>query len=194
MAKKLKKLVVDNQLATTIRDSAQQIWLAGLGAYGKAQEEGNKVFDALVREGEAIQAKTRKVAEDKVSEMAAKATGTWDKLEQVFENRVSKALNSLGVPTKSDIEDLAARVAVLTTEVEKLNGGTPIVVEKAVKAVKAAPKRVRTAAEAVAEAVTEAVEAAEEAVVAPVQAAVAKKPARRSTKAAKPAAAEEAAA
>jgi poly(hydroxyalkanoate) granule-associated protein len=194
MAKKLKKLVVDNQLATTIRDSAQQIWLAGLGAYGKAQEEGNKVFDALVREGEAIQAKTRKVAEDKVSEMAAKATGTWDKLEQVFENRVSKALNSLGVPTKSDIEDLAARVAVLTTEVEKLNGGTPIVVEKAVKAVKAAPKRVRTAAEAVAEAVTEAVEAAEEAVVAPVQAAVVKKPARRSTKAAKPAAAEEAAA
>ena len=190
MAKKLKTLVVDNQLATTIRDSAQQIWLAGLGAYGKAQEEGNKVFDALVREGEAIQAKTRKVAEDKVSEMAAKATGTWDKLEQVFENRVSKALNSLGVPTKSDIEDLAARVAVLTTEVEKLNGGTPIVVEKAVKAVKAAPKRVRTAAEAVAEAVTEAVEAAEEAVVAPVQAAVAKKPARRSTKAAKPAAAE----
>jgi len=194
MAKKLKTLVVDNQLATTIRDSAQQIWLAGLGAYGKAQEEGNKVFDALVREGEAIQAKTRKVAEDKVSEMAAKATGTWDKLEQVFENRVSKALNSLGVPTKSDIEDLAARVAVLTTEVEKLNGGTPIVVEKAVKAVKAAPKRVRTAAEAVAEAVTEAVEAAEEAVVAPVQAAVVKKPARRSTKAAKPAAAEEAAA
>jgi poly(hydroxyalkanoate) granule-associated protein len=194
MAKKLKKLVVDNQLATTIRDSAQQIWLAGLGAYGKAQEEGNKVFDALVREGEAIQAKTRKVAEDKVAEMAAKATGTWDKLEQVFENRVSKALNSLGVPTKSDIEDLAARVAVLTTEVEKLNGGTPIVVEKAVKAVKAAPKRVRTAAEAVAEAVTEAVEAAEEAVVAPVQAAVVKKPARRSTKAAKPAAAEEAAA
>jgi len=194
MAKKLKTLVVDNQLATTIRDSAQQIWLAGLGAYGKAQEEGNKVFDALVREGEAIQAKTRKVAEDKVAEMAAKATGTWDKLEQVFENRVSKALNSLGVPTKSDIEDLAARVAVLTTEVEKLNGGTPIVVEKAVKAVKAAPKRVRTAAEAVAEAVTEAVEAAEEAVVAPVQAAVVKKPARRSTKAAKPAAAEEAAA
>ncbi len=187
MAKKLKTLVVDNQLATTIRDSAQQIWLAGLGAYGKAQEEGNKVFDALVREGEAIQAKTRKVAEDKVAEMAAKATGTWDKLEQVFENRVSKALNSLGVPTKSDIEDLAARVAVLTTEVEKLNGGTPIVVEKAVKAVKASPKRVRKAAEAVAEAVTEAVE---EAVVAPVQAAVAKKPARRSTKAAKPAAAE----
>jgi poly(hydroxyalkanoate) granule-associated protein len=122
MVKKLKALGSENQLAATIRDSAQQIWLAGLGAFAKAQQEGNKVFDALVREGEAIQQKTRKVAEDKVSEMAAKATGTWDKLEQVFEDRVSKALNSLGVPTKKDIEALTKRVAALTAEVEKLNG------------------------------------------------------------------------
>lgn len=123
MAKKLKSIVADSNLSSTIRESAQQIWLAGLGAFAKAQEEGNKVFEALVREGEAIQAKTRKVAEEKVSEMAAKATGTWDKLEQVFENRVAKALNSLGVPTKADIDALAKRVAQLTAEVEKLNKG-----------------------------------------------------------------------
>ncbi len=122
MAKKLKALAADTNLSETIRDSAQQIWLAGLGAFAKAQAEGNKVFDALVREGESIQSKTRKVAEDKVTEMAAKATGTWDKLEQVFENRVAKALSSLGVPTKSDIEALTKRVAQLTAEVEKLNG------------------------------------------------------------------------
>lgn len=122
MTKKLKSVGADSNLSATIRESAQQIWLAGLGAFAKAQAEGNKVFDALVREGEAIQAKTRKVAEDKVTEMAAKATGTWDKLEQVFENRVAKALNSLGVPTKRDIDALAKRVAELTAEVEKLNG------------------------------------------------------------------------
>ncbi len=122
MVKKLKSLAEnDTKLSSTIRDSAQQIWLAGLGAFAKAQEEGNKVFDALVREGESIQSKTRRVAEDKVTEMAAKATGTWDKLEQVFENRVAKSLNSLGVPTRSDIEALSARVAELTAEVEKLN-------------------------------------------------------------------------
>lgn len=127
MAKKLKSVGSDSNLSQTIRESAQQIWLAGLGAFAKAQAEGNKVFDALVREGEAIQAKTRKVAEDKVTEMAAKATGTWDKLEQVFENRVAKALNSLGVPTKKDIDALAKRVAELTAEVEKLNGGATAV-------------------------------------------------------------------
>lgn len=121
--KKLKSVGRDSQLSATIRESAQQIWLAGLGAFAKAQEEGNKVFDALIREGEAIQKRTRKITEDKVTEMAAKATGTWDKLEQVFENRVARALNSLGVPTKDDVAALAKRVAELKAEVEKLNRG-----------------------------------------------------------------------
>lgn len=121
VVKKLKSVGVDSQLSATIRDSAEQIWLAGLGAFAKAQEEGTRVFDALIREGEAIQKKTRKVTEDKVTEMAAKATGTWDKLEQVFENRVARSLNSLGVPTKDDVAQLAQRVAELKAEVEKLN-------------------------------------------------------------------------
>ena len=137
VAKKLKSVGMDSQLSATIRDSAQQIWLAGLGAFAKAQEEGTKVFDALIREGEAIQKKTRKVTEDKVTEMASKATGTWDKLEQVFENRVARSLNSLGVPTKNDVAQLAKRVAELKAEVEKLN--------KAAKP-KAATKPVRRAA------------------------------------------------
>lgn len=121
VAKKLKSVGQDSQLSATIRESAQQIWLAGLGAFAKAQQEGNKVFDALIREGETIQQKTRKVTEDKVTEMAAKATGTWDKLEQVFETRVARSLNSLGVPTKDDVAALAKRVAELKAEVEKLS-------------------------------------------------------------------------
>ena len=54
MAKKLNALagsVTDNQLTSTIKESTQQIWLAGLGAYAKAQEEGGKIFEALVQEG-----------------------------------------------------------------------------------------------------------------------------------------------
>lgn len=124
MVKKLKQLaggVSESQLSTTIKESAQQIWLAGLGAFAKAQEEGGKVFEALVKEGEALQAKTRKVAEDKVVEMTSKATGTWDKLEQVFEDRVARALHSLGVPTQQDVQTLSRRVAELTEVVQKLN-------------------------------------------------------------------------
>ncbi len=141
VVKKLKSAGQDGQLSATIRESAQQIWLAGLGAFAKAQQEGNKVFDALVREGESIQKKTRKVAEDKVTDMAAKATGTWDKLEQVFENRVARSLNSLGVPTKADVDTLAKRVAELKAEVAKLNGGAA----KAAKPKVAMAKPARTA-------------------------------------------------
>ena len=145
MVKKFKALS-ENQLAQTVRESAHQIWLAGLGAYSKAQEEGNKVFDALIREGEAIQKKTRKVTEDKVTEMAAKATGTWDKLEQVFEGRVARALNSLGVPTKADVAALSKRVAELKAEVEKLNGtATRAAKPKAAPARKPAVKVVKAA-------------------------------------------------
>ena len=126
MVKKLKALAggaAEGQFAQTVKDSAQQIWLAGLGAFAKAQAEGMKAFENLVKEGEARQSFVRKVASDKVTEMTGKASGTWDKLEQVFEDRVARSLNSLGVPTKKDIETLSKRVAELTDVVQKLNGG-----------------------------------------------------------------------
>ncbi len=145
MVKKLKSVGKDSQLSATIRESAQQIWLAGLGAFAKAQQEGNKVYDALIREGEAIQQKTRKVTEDKVTEMAAKATGTWDKLEQVFENRVARSLHSLGVPTRDEVATLTRRIAELKVELDKLNTAKPkAAAAKPVRraAAKAAPKKV----------------------------------------------------
>jgi poly(hydroxyalkanoate) granule-associated protein len=128
MVKKLKSIAGgagDNQFAQTVKDSAQQIWLAGLGAFVKAQAEGMKAFNTLVKEGETLQSRTSKVASAKVAQAAAKASGTWDKLEQVFEDRVARSLSSLGVPTKKDIETLSKRVAELTEVVQKLNGAKP---------------------------------------------------------------------
>jgi len=136
MVKKLKKLSKrssDSHLAATVRESAQQIWLAGLGAWGKTREEGVKVFDALVKEGRGIESRTRKLAgarvglvtgqvEKAASGAQAKATATWDKLEHVFEQRVARALHQLGVPTKKEIEKLTARVEELTASVQKLGG------------------------------------------------------------------------
>jgi len=136
MVKKLNALAggaADSQLAQTVRDSAQQIWLAGLGAFAKAQAEGSKVFDKLVKEGETVQSRTRKVATEKVTEMAGRATGTWDKLEQVFEDRVARSLSSLGVPTKKDIETLSKRVAELTEVVQGLSGAKPAPRRRAAK-------------------------------------------------------------
>ena len=122
-------------LSGTVKESAQQIWLAGLGAFAKAQEEGGKVFESLVKEGTAIQRKTQAAAEEKISEatsrmatmatdISSRASGQWDKLENIFEDRVSKALNKLGVPSAKDIEVLIARIDELNRNVSKLSAKT----------------------------------------------------------------------
>lgn len=135
MVKRLKDIAAassDSKLADTVRDSAQQIWLAGLGAFSKAQEEGVKVFDALVKEGKGLEAKTRKMTEKGVGDVTeqmnkaahtatTKANAAWDKLEQVFEDRVARSLNSLGVPTSKDIQSLQSRVESLSAAVASLN-------------------------------------------------------------------------
>jgi poly(hydroxyalkanoate) granule-associated protein len=133
MVKKLKALAAgnDTQLITTIRESASQIWLAGLGAFAKAQEGGGKVFEALVKEGEDVQDRAKKVADERFTEVKAKATESWDKLEQVFEDRVARALHSLSVPSKRDIDALSERVHELTAATRKLSAtiGHPVQVK-----------------------------------------------------------------
>jgi len=120
VAKKLKDFQNENQIVKMVKDSAHQIWLAGLGAFSKAQEEGSKLFETLVKEGQEVEARTKKVSGENVEEARAKTSGTWDKLEQVFEDRVSRALNQLGVPTRNDIQELADRVEELSRNVKEL--------------------------------------------------------------------------
>ena len=123
MGKKLKHLAgnqIDGQLVAAIRDSANQIWLAGLGAFAKAQEGGTKLFETLVEEGEKVQKRATKAAGDTIAEVKEQATGTWGKLERVFEDRVSQALHGLNVPTKKDVDALSRRVSELTVATKKL--------------------------------------------------------------------------
>ena len=130
-------------LSGAIRESAQQIWLAGLGAFSKAQEEGGTVFETLVKEGLTIQRKTQSAAEERINEatsrvshmasdISSKAAGQWDKLETLFEERVAKALGKLGVPSARDIEGLLERIDSLTSQVQSL-GGQPAPVRKTAK-------------------------------------------------------------
>jgi poly(hydroxyalkanoate) granule-associated protein len=142
MVKKLKKMaerqsasasgLLDSQLAQSVKESAQQIWLAGMGAFAKAQEEGSKVFESLVKEGMSLQRKTQSAAEERLgdvaSKMSAMAEGVtsragqqWDKLESIFEQRVSKAMGKLGVPSRQDMDALLERIDTLAAQVNKLS-------------------------------------------------------------------------
>lgn len=118
------------QLSRSLVESAQQIWMAGVGAFTRAQGEGSKLFDALVTEGMNIEKTTRKLAngrvgavrdamEDRVGVVRVRASDTWDRLEKVFEDRVQRALNRLGVPGREEIAALDARVNALSSQVRK---------------------------------------------------------------------------
>ena len=122
------------QVSRSIVGSAQQIWMAGMGAFHRAQGEGSKLFEALVKEGMNIEQSTRKLAtrrvdavrdavEDRVGVARERAVDTWDRLEKVFEDRVQRALNRLGVPGREDLAELTKRVNELNAELRKLSGG-----------------------------------------------------------------------
>lgn len=132
-------------------DSARDIWLAGLGAFSMAQQEGGKVvaqgtkmFDQLVKEGNKLEEKTRKVANDaagdvkgniesRVQKVKSTAASNWDKLEKVFEERVAKALGRLGVPTADEVQELIKKVEDLSKEVRALNQAQTKTVRSAAK-------------------------------------------------------------
>ena len=118
-------------VAQGVLNSSHQIWLAGLGAFSRAQQEGTKLFETLVKQGEQLQDRTKQVATEtaaaargaataRAKEMQQMAGGTWDKLEQVFEDRVARALSKLGVYTQNDVQRLAVRVDELAAAVNKL--------------------------------------------------------------------------
>jgi poly(hydroxyalkanoate) granule-associated protein len=121
------------RLSGTLSESAQQIWLAGVGAFGRAQAEGAKLFEALVKEGLSFEQTARKFAggradavrdavENRVGVARERAADTWDKLEKVFEDRVQRALTRLGVPGRDDLNALIDRVDALNAELRRVNG------------------------------------------------------------------------
>src|SRR5512146_2802313 len=117
-------------------ENVQQIWLAGMGAVAKAQKEGPAAFQDAVAEGFKLLTRSRSNAEEMIREafeaaqesMQARlgsardqASETWDNLEALFQSRVHKAMNQLGVPTAEEIRVLTRRVAELNDTVKTLS-------------------------------------------------------------------------
>jgi poly(hydroxyalkanoate) granule-associated protein len=115
------------QLATLIRTSAHDIWLAGLGAYSRAGKEGTRFFESLVTLGESVERTAReqvarpfRVAERRVESARSTVNETWERVELLFERRVAKALHSLQIPTQRDVAELTERVETLRAAVQQL--------------------------------------------------------------------------
>lgn len=119
------------QFSKHLGESAQQVWLAGVGAFQRAQSEGSKMFETLVKEGLSVEQNTRKVAtgkveavrdavESTVGQARERASDTWDRLEKVFEERVQRAMRRLEVPSREDLSELVDRVDALNSELRNL--------------------------------------------------------------------------
>ena len=110
--------------ALDLRKYTHQIWLAGLGAFARAEEEGSKLFDTLVDVGKDLESKTRDISETRVEEIKERVrsrTGeTMGKMEKAFDERLNKALSKLGIPNKREVEALQKRVQELTAALEEL--------------------------------------------------------------------------
>jgi poly(hydroxyalkanoate) granule-associated protein len=112
-----------NDAARAINESAQKIWLAGLGAFERARAEGPRVFDTLVEQGKSLGGQAREAADQalrSLKESASGASGRFDKLEQVFEERVQRSLKRLGVLTRDEVADLSQGVRELSDQMREL--------------------------------------------------------------------------
>ncbi|MFO1424994.1 MAG: phasin family protein [Candidatus Competibacteraceae bacterium] len=126
MVKKIKGNA-DSQLSQSVRESAHLIWLAGLGAFTKVSAEGGKLFEALVKEGEKVEERTREVAagaleaaREQTGEARGRVVETWDKVEQIFEDRLARVLGQLGIPSREDLRELTQRIDALQAQLEEL--------------------------------------------------------------------------
>ncbi len=108
-----------------LREPAEQIWLAGLGAFAMAEEEGSKLFATLVKKGRVLQ-KTNMAkldsrlaaVRDKVDELSDVPGQAMEKVNDRFDAGMALVLHRLGVPTKREIGTLTRRVEELTRTLE----------------------------------------------------------------------------
>jgi len=127
MVKKVKGNA-DSQWSQSVRESAHVIWLAGLGAFAKVSTEGGKLFETLVKEGEKVEERTREDAADmletvreQTGETRGRMVETWDKVEQIFEDRLNRVLGRLGVPSRDDLCELTQRIDALQAQLDELS-------------------------------------------------------------------------
>lgn len=112
-----------SNLQQDLRESARKIWLAGLGALATAEDQGTKVFQNLVEKGEEFEARSEKQfskVKSRVKSVTEKAEAQWDKIESAIDEKVTAAVQRLGIPSRDEVRTLTRRVEQLTKKVEEL--------------------------------------------------------------------------
>lgn len=128
----------EKNTGTELRDAANKIWLAGLGALATAEEEGGKMFKKLVAKGEDFEGRNKEQFEEQVTKAKKTADKAWDNLTSTIDERVTGTLHRLGVPSRTEIQKLTKRVEELTAKVDQLKAPAKTPAAKTAKATAAA--------------------------------------------------------
>jgi len=129
--KSVRENLAKKEIVSNIRDNARDVWLAGLGAFSAMQSEGGKAlsvaqaraaeaFKTLVAQGMEVEARAVEATVEKAANVTEKTAQTIGKLEQVFQDRISRTLARLDVPSREDMKALTIRVEELSKNVQTL--------------------------------------------------------------------------
>ena len=110
-----------------IKRNSHNIWLAGLGAYSTVESEGAKTYESLLAKGKLVESKNdakkeksgKSTPDTRLNDLKSKANKTMDKIEKAFDLRVASTLSRLGISTRSDLNDLNAKIESLTHALEQ---------------------------------------------------------------------------
>lgn len=108
-----------NGSTQAVRESVEQVWLAGLGALALTEEEGSKFFRALVKKGEGIEKRSRARLNDTIDAARSVPSNTLTKLEKQVDTTLENVMHRLGVPTRREISGLSRRIEGLAQSMER---------------------------------------------------------------------------
>ncbi len=101
--------------APALRESVEQVWLAGLGALAVAEQDGSRMFRNLAKKGEGLERASR----TRLRRMTARAEGvrssTMDRVTTGIDDAMTTVLHRIGVPTAREINNLTRRIESLTS-------------------------------------------------------------------------------
>lgn len=114
-----RKLEIDFERAgKELRDAGRTVWLAGLGAMARVEEEGRELFDYLVDQGRKVE-KDQFKALDRTVARTSDALKEWgDRVQENIEKGMEEALHRIGLPSRHDLEKLSTRIQTLSKKVD----------------------------------------------------------------------------
>lgn len=107
-------------LADEMLESAHRVWLAGLGALARAEEEGSRLFSQLVERGRESEAGGRGRVDETVRGAAGSVRSAAEAVSAGIEAQVGEAMRRMGVPTRDEIRELSRRVEELAAKVDRM--------------------------------------------------------------------------